>query len=101
MVVGDQVIGVLTVQDAEREGRFTEGDMNLLRTIASNVAVAIQNARLFAQTQKRAEREAKVNLISQKIQNATTVEGALQTAIQELGVALKARRTFVELTQKQ
>ncbi|MBK9052569.1 MAG: GAF domain-containing protein [Chloroflexi bacterium] len=97
MVVGDQVIGVLSVQDAEREGRFTEGDVNLLRTISANVAVAIQNARLFIEVRKRAEREAMVNLIGQKIQGATTVQGALQTAIQELGIALKARRTFVEL----
>jgi PAS domain S-box-containing protein len=97
MIVGDQVIGVLSVQDSEREGRFTEGDVNLLRTISSNVAVAIQNARLFIEVRKRAEREAMVNLIGQKIQGATTVQGALQTAIQELGIALKARRTFVEL----
>jgi len=97
LISGENVIGVLSVQDAEREGRFTQGDLELLTTIAANVAVAIQNAQLFAQTQKRAEREAKVNLIGQKIQSATTVQGALQTAIQELGIALKARRTVVEL----
>jgi GAF domain-containing protein len=100
MIVGDQAIGVLNVQDAEQEGRFTENDVDLLTTIAANVAVAIQNARLFAQTRKRAEREAKVNLIGQKIQSATTVQSALQTAIQELGLALKARRTVVELATR-
>lgn len=98
MIAGDQVIGVLSVQDTDREGRFTEGDVNLLRTISSNVAVAIQNARSFIEVRKRAERETMVNLIGQKIQGATTVQGALQTAVQELGIALKARRTFVELS---
>ena len=100
MVVGDRVIGVLSVQDAEREGRFSENDVNLLKTISSNVAVAMQNARLFLEVRKRAEREAMVNQIGQRIQSAATVQGALQTAVQELGTVLKARRTFVELATK-
>ncbi len=100
LLTGEKVIGVLSLQDVEREGRFTQNDVDLLTTIGSNVAVAIQNARLFTDAQKRAHHETRVNLIGQKIQNATTVQGALQTAIQELGLALKARRTIVELTPK-
>ena len=51
MVVGDEVIGVLSVQSAEREWAFSDSDERLLGTIAANLAVALQNARLFAQTQ--------------------------------------------------
>ena len=51
MIVGDEVIGVLSVQSTEREGVFGEADERLLTTIAANAGVAIQNARLFAQTQ--------------------------------------------------
>ena len=51
MIVGDEVIGVLSVQTAERDGAFGEADERLLTTIAANAGVAIQNARLFAQTQ--------------------------------------------------
>jgi PAS domain S-box-containing protein len=52
---GDDVIGVLNVQDTEREGLFGEADIRLLSTIAANVGVALQNARLFQETQRRAE----------------------------------------------
>ena len=38
-----------------------------------------------------------INLINQKIQNATSVETAIQTAVRELGQTFKARRTIVEL----
>ncbi|GAB4579031.1 MAG: hypothetical protein Fur0022_17690 [Anaerolineales bacterium] len=100
LLAGEHVLGVISVQDTRSEGRFSESDVNLLRTIATNASSAIQNARLFVQIQKRAMREAKTNLISQKILSATTIPDALQTAIQELGVALKARRTIVELGQK-
>jgi hypothetical protein len=57
----------------------------------------LQNARSFAQAQQQAERESAMNLITQKIQNATTVENALQVAVRELGHALGMRQTLVTL----
>ncbi|HET8585875.1 MAG TPA: response regulator, partial [Casimicrobiaceae bacterium] len=47
---GAEAIGAISVQSTQREGRFTRADQHLLATIAANVAVAIQNARLFAET---------------------------------------------------
>ncbi|MBK8987480.1 MAG: GAF domain-containing protein [Chloroflexi bacterium] len=48
MVVGDRLIGVLDLQ-ADRVDYFTEEDVNIHRTLASQVAVAVQNATLFAE----------------------------------------------------
>ncbi|MFO7692140.1 MAG: GAF domain-containing protein [Vicinamibacterales bacterium] len=50
--VGSEVIGVLSVQSTEEEGRFTDADLRLLTTIAANVGVAIHNARLFEETRQ-------------------------------------------------
>ncbi|HSF19235.1 MAG TPA: ATP-binding protein [Vicinamibacteria bacterium] len=50
--VGSEVIGVISVQSTEEEGRFKETDMRLLATIAANVGVAIDNARLFDETRQ-------------------------------------------------
>jgi signal transduction histidine kinase/CheY-like chemotaxis protein len=50
--VGSEVIGVLSVQSTEEEGRFTGNDLRLLTTIAANVGVAIHNARLFEETKQ-------------------------------------------------
>ena len=55
IVVGDSAIGVISVQSTRDEGRFGEADSRLLATIAANVGVAIQNARLF-EAQRAAER---------------------------------------------
>ena len=45
--VGDEIIGVLSVQSTEQENRFSEKDQRLLTTIAAHVGVAIRKARLF------------------------------------------------------
>jgi GAF domain-containing protein/CheY-like chemotaxis protein len=51
--------GVISVQSTEREGIYNEGDERLLSTIAANVGVALQNARLFHEAQEaRAAAEA-------------------------------------------
>jgi GAF domain-containing protein len=93
---GGQVIGVMSVQTYDYNV-YQEEDVTLLTGIASHAAVALENARLYDSAQRRARREQLVNEITQKIQNARTVEGALQTAVQELGQALRANYTQVEL----
>jgi signal transduction histidine kinase/DNA-binding response OmpR family regulator len=59
IVVDGTSQGVLSVQSAEREGAYGAADQRLLETIAANVGVALQNARLFNETQEaRAQAEA-------------------------------------------
>ena len=53
IVSGDRAIGVISVQSMHKEGRFGEAETGLLATIASNVGVAIQNARLFAEIDRQ------------------------------------------------
>ncbi len=53
ILVGEAAIGVISVQSIEQEGRFGETDSRLLATIAANVGVAIQNARLFSEVERQ------------------------------------------------
>lgn len=52
MMVGDQVTGILSLQDIDRENAFDEKDVSLLQTLAASMTVALENARLFDQTQR-------------------------------------------------
>ena len=52
IVVDGQSEGVISVQSLTREGVYDIADQRLLSTIAANVAVALRNARLFAEAQQ-------------------------------------------------
>lgn len=96
LVIEGNVLGVLDVQSTDVD-YFTAEDLNIQTTLAAQIAVAIQNARSFKVTQEQAKYEAKVNLISQRIQGTTNVEEALQVAVRELGRALGAKQASIQL----
>lgn len=51
LIFRDETIGVLDVQ-SEKPGAFTDSDTNTLRILADQIAIAIENTRLFEQTQQ-------------------------------------------------
>ncbi|MBI5352767.1 MAG: GAF domain-containing protein [Chloroflexi bacterium] len=99
LFIGDQLLGVLDVQ-SEHLNAFSDEDASIYETLASQVSTALQNARSFERAQQQAQRESTLNLISQKIQSATTVEAVLQIAARELGHALGAPMTIAQLSMK-
>ncbi|HEX8740909.1 MAG TPA: GAF domain-containing protein [Casimicrobiaceae bacterium] len=52
MVAGDQARGVIALADVESEHAFSESDVRLLQTLANSMSVALENARLFNETQR-------------------------------------------------
>lgn len=93
---GDRVLGVLDVQQNVVNG-LGQQDADLLQSLSNQVAIAIQNSQMFAMAQQQAERETLVNVIGQRIQSSVTIENVIQTAVREVGQALKAERTSIQI----
>ncbi len=55
MIVGNKLVGILDLQ-AEQVGRFTEEDVKTQRTLATQVAVAVENAKLYAEQVETTEK---------------------------------------------
>jgi len=58
LVASDQTRGVIEVGDTERENAFTPSDVRVLQTLANSMSVALENARLFNETQRRTRESA-------------------------------------------
>ncbi len=67
IITNKQAIGVISVQSIQQEGRFDENDIRLLTTLASNVGVAIEKARLYDETQRRAREAAAIAEVGREI----------------------------------
>jgi GAF domain-containing protein len=52
LVVGGVSRGAISLQNLDREHAFSESDVRLLETLASSMSVALENARLFDETQR-------------------------------------------------
>ena len=92
MLVGEKVVGVITIQDYEKPEAYDNGHLELLSTIASHAAIAVENARLYAEMKQQAERAALTNRISQAVRRTLEVSEVFETAVRELGVHLAVDR---------
>jgi K+-sensing histidine kinase KdpD/CheY-like chemotaxis protein len=52
LVIGEKVTGYVSLQNIDRENAFSKGDVRLLETIGNTMAVALENARLFDETNR-------------------------------------------------
>jgi GAF domain-containing protein len=69
----------------------------MLQSVAQRLALSIDNARLFEQTQDLAQQELQVNAISAKLQGVTNMNELVKIAISELGRALGAKEASIRL----
>ncbi|HEV8488918.1 MAG TPA: GAF domain-containing protein [Candidatus Limnocylindrales bacterium] len=77
IIAGDAAIGVISVQSTTQEGRFSEADAGLLSTIAANVGIAIQNARLYQEAHRRGDEMAALAEVGQEISATLDVQAVL------------------------
>ena len=89
-----ETIGNLVVQSPSAE-KLTDEQINLIKAVAERVALSAENARLFEETTRRAERERLVSEITGKIRSGNDPQAMIQTAMEELRRALGASRVEV------
>jgi GAF domain-containing protein/CheY-like chemotaxis protein/HPt (histidine-containing phosphotransfer) domain-containing protein len=77
IMVEGRAIGVISIQSTKQEGRFGENDTRLLSTIAANVGVAIQNARLYRETRRRASEMAALAELGREVGGMLDLDAVL------------------------
>ena len=96
LLAGREVIGGISLADYKKENAFTDLSLNLLETIASNMGTAVQNVRLFDETQrllKETEQRATelqiINNIGQALTEGLDLNSMIERVAERLHEVLK------------
>ena len=94
LTLRDQVIGQLNLEGSQE---WSAEERHLVESVATQAALALENARLLEESQQLALRERLTTEIIGKIWSSPNVDHILQTAVKELGRALRADDATIEL----
>jgi len=100
IVAADEAIGVISVQSTTESGRFGEADQRLLGTLAANVGVAIQNARLYRDAQRQAGEMSALAEVSAEISAMLDLGSVLERIAERAQSLLTADTSAVFLAEE-
>jgi hypothetical protein len=92
VISGDRVLGIIGMDDYERENAYGESELRLLSTIAASLGTALENARLFDETQRlfKAEQQRAAELaIINSIQQGLAYQLHFQDIVDLVGDKLR------------
>lgn len=100
IIRNQEVTGVITVQDIERRNLYSDKDVRLLMTLASNMGVALENARLFEETKRLLNETQQRNVelsILNAIQEGLVMEMDFEAIINLVGDKFREALGFQDL----
>ncbi|HEY6132700.1 MAG TPA: GAF domain-containing protein [Rubrivivax sp.] len=99
MLVGEQVIGMIDLHNLEREHAFDAATVRLLETIAASTAIALENARLFNETQRRGREAAALSDVGRELSSTLDPSTVLDAIARHAKELLGASESAIFLPQ--
>ena len=96
MMRGDEVIGVLDIQALE-QGAFDQEDTSALEALADQLAVAIDNARLYQETELRLAEVSALYELARQMNTSLNVQEVLNSVVWSLKQAVDCRGCSIAL----
>jgi GAF domain-containing protein len=97
MMVGDVVVGSVSLQNVEKENAFSESDVRLLTTLTNSMSVALENARLFNETTQRAAEMDTVNRISRALVSQLELDALMNMVGEQMRETFKADIVYLAM----
>jgi PAS domain S-box-containing protein len=97
LVAGGKALGVISLQNVDREHAFTEQDQRLLATLAGSLSVALENARLIHETRQRVAELATVNSVGQALAEQLDLDALIELVGERMRETFDADIVYVAL----
>ncbi len=94
-----KVVGVITINHSETNRRFTEADQAILSLFAPQAATAIENARLFEETEQRRREAEELGRVSRTLTESLDVSAVGQRIVESVLPLFAAHDAVVWLVQ--
>lgn len=91
-----RVLGQLTLENPEVNG-FTPGEQAFISQLANQAAIAVVNAELYSETQRRLREQSTLYLVSTRLAGTLELEQMLQTVQRAIAAALESARVGIYL----
>jgi GAF domain-containing protein len=98
--VGERIVGVLDVH-SKQSYAFAEDNLRTLQILADQLAIAVVNTELFAETQEHLAQHRLLHHITTTAASGTTLDEALQSAVNGLQVTLGGDRVSILLADRE
>jgi GAF domain-containing protein len=98
--VGDNIVGVMDVQSTQAYA-FSEDSLRILQILSDQLAIAVVNSELFAETQEHLAQHRLLHHITTTAASGTTLDEALQSAVNGLQVTLGGDRVAILLADRE
>jgi GAF domain-containing protein len=95
--VRGKTIGVLDIHKSGEAGEWTPEEMSLVERVSDQLGVALESARLYQDTQRRAAREQLTGEVTARMRETLDVETVLKTAADEMYQALGLDEIVIRL----
>lgn len=92
-----QVIGVMRIKAPTKDRQWTGAEVNLAEAVSERLSLALDNARLLQESQRRAIKERTISEITGKIGSSINLENVLLTAVEELGRTIPGSEVIINL----
>lgn len=93
----DEIIGVLGVHADDPDHQWSSDEIALIEAVSEQMSLAIENARLFEETGRRAGRERIIAQVTRQVWASGDLERVMQTAVEQLGSTLDASKVIIRL----
>lgn len=100
LVVGDEVIGSIGLDGIETPREFTAEEIALCQTIANQVAVAVENARLFASEQERRRLADILREVAEAMSTTLNLDQVLEIILERLGRVVEYDSATIQLFEE-
>lgn len=108
ILTGEEASGVILLTNHEQEDVFNDSDLRLMSTMASSMSVALENARLFQETNRLLEESvqkaaelATINTVSQALTSELEFEALIQLIGEQMRQMFSADIVYVALLDRQ